>query len=319
MSQQAKQSAAVRRKIEALSSRLSLPTVRRALGVMEGEHHSHRFNGSDEPLEARPYTPEDEARLIDWKMSARTGRPMVIERERLVTSRIHLFVDTGLEMTGMCPSGETALEVAANGLCMFASLSAKRHDQISLTFADGASITRVPFKGGLARFERTIDDGLAHATAVNRNIDALLDYIPTIGSKSSLVVIATDEHAIGERHLRAIRNIAMGHPLIMVVVSTLNPFAQYPFGSVADGGSGRRVPAFMRGGGSAEAVDRHRSYMAARLEQELRRNNATMIRASSSQGMFDAFIHLLSTTLRRAPLAPMAPDAALAFSGVDAR
>lgn len=312
------ESAAIRRKIEALTPRLSLPTVRRALGAMEGEHHSHRPNGSDDPMETRPYTPEDEARLIDWKMSARSGRPMVTERERLVTSRIHLFIDTGIEMTGVCPSGERALDVAANGLCMFASLSAKRHDQITLTFADSVSITRVPFKGGLAQFEKTIDDGLTHTSGAKRNFDALLDYISTIGDQGSLVVIATDEHALREDHLKKIRKIAMGHPLIMVVASTLNPFRTYPFGAVSDGKSGREVPAFMRGKEMAEEVDRHRSYLAAQLEQELRRNNATMIRSASSQGMFDEFIHLLSTTLKRAPLAPLAGSVSVGLTGVAA-
>ena len=72
--------------IEALGTQLSLPTVRKALGALEGEHASGRRGGSGDAMDVHAYEPGDESRLIDWKTSARQGRPMVVERERLSTS-----------------------------------------------------------------------------------------------------------------------------------------------------------------------------------------------------------------------------------------
>ena len=112
----------IRAKIEAMGNRLDLPTVAKALGVIEGEHSSHRSGGSDELMDVRAYEPGDEARLIEWKTSARQGRPMVVRRERLVTSRVWLLLDVGREMTASCESGELAYQVAANALRMFAAL-----------------------------------------------------------------------------------------------------------------------------------------------------------------------------------------------------
>ena len=126
----------VRKKIEALGTQLSLPTVRKALGALEGEHASGRRGGSGDAMDVHAYEPGDESRLIDWKTSARQGRPMVVERERLSTSRVWLLMDVGLEMTGVCPSGERAWQVAANALRMFAALSLRRSDDISLVFGD---------------------------------------------------------------------------------------------------------------------------------------------------------------------------------------
>ena len=80
----------VRKKIEALGTQLSLPTVRKALGALEGEHASGRRGGSGDAMDVHAYEPGDESRLIDWKTSARQGRPMVVERERLSTSRVWL-------------------------------------------------------------------------------------------------------------------------------------------------------------------------------------------------------------------------------------
>ncbi len=44
----------VRRKIEALGTSMSLPTVAKALGVLEGEPRSNRRGGNDDLLDIRP-------------------------------------------------------------------------------------------------------------------------------------------------------------------------------------------------------------------------------------------------------------------------
>ena len=72
----------IRSKIEALGTTLSLPTVRKALGVLEGAHASDKRFGADDVMDIRIYEPGDEAKRIDWKTSARVGRPMVVQRER---------------------------------------------------------------------------------------------------------------------------------------------------------------------------------------------------------------------------------------------
>ena len=44
----------IRRKIEMLGTSLSLPTVRRAMGILEGEHASARRGGNDDLLDIVP-------------------------------------------------------------------------------------------------------------------------------------------------------------------------------------------------------------------------------------------------------------------------
>ncbi|PST49126.1 DUF58 domain-containing protein [Bifidobacterium callitrichos] len=287
----------IRARIEALGTRMTLPTVRRALGVVEGEHTSRRAGGSDELMDVRAYEAGDEARLIEWKTSARQGRPMVVRRERLVTSRVWMLLDAGVEMTGSCASGERAYEVAANGLRMFAALSLRRSDDVSLVFGDAASITRVPFHGGFAQFERTLDGALNRRWTHGRNIGALLDYARRIKDRDALVVIATDEQALGKEHIRTLRLIARTHPIMLIDVATLNPFSAGISAHVFDGLSGRRLPAFLANPRAAQQVDTHRAYMAAALEHELGRVGGHLIHAGSSEAMFDAFVALISRAL----------------------
>ena len=105
--------ARIRRRIETLGASLSLPTVRRALGILEGEHASGRRGGGDDVMDVRAYEAGDEARLIDWKASARQGRPMIVQRERRVTGRVWILVDVSRPMTGVCASGEPAWRAAS--------------------------------------------------------------------------------------------------------------------------------------------------------------------------------------------------------------
>ena len=238
---------------------------------------------SGDAMDVHAYEPGDESRLIDWKTSARQGRPMVVERERLSTSRVWLLMDVGLEMTGVCPSGERAWQVAANALRMFAALSLRRSDDISLVFGDESSITRVPFNGGFAQFERTLDKALDRDWDHHRNIDALLEYARRIKDREALIVLATDEHAMEERHITTIRRITRTHPMVLIDVATMNPFkAVSSRHAPTDGLSARRVPAFLRNAKAAAEVDTHRAYMAAALEQELTRAGSHIIRSASS-------------------------------------
>lgn len=287
----------IRRKIETLGTTLSLPTVRKALGILEGAHESNKRFGADDVVDIHAYEPGDEAKRIDWKTSARAGRPMVVQRERPSTSKAWLLLDVGQEMTATCPSSEQAYQVAANALCMFAALSLRRGDEVSMVFGDSASITRVPFNGGLAQFERTLDTALQREWTRPRNIDALLEYARRIRDKEALVVIATEEHALEERHLSAIRTIARTHPMVLIDVATINPFDVSHARVVLDGAGKRRVPAFLRRGNTAGQVRTHREYLAASIRQELNRCGSTVIRSDSSERMFHEFVHMVSTAL----------------------
>lgn len=56
-------------------ARLSLPTVRKAAGLFEGAHTSILTGKGHDFEDLAEYSPGDEVRDIDWKVSARAGRP----------------------------------------------------------------------------------------------------------------------------------------------------------------------------------------------------------------------------------------------------
>ncbi|MDO4913338.1 MAG: DUF58 domain-containing protein, partial [Bifidobacteriaceae bacterium] len=212
MIKQSALAAQVRKKIENLYSSLSLPTAQRTLAGLEGVHTSHKKSGNEDIANIRAYETSDEARLIDWKASARSGRPMVIERERPSQSQTWLLFDTGQHMRGICQQQELAFEIAANALCMFALLTIRSGDDISMVFGNAHSITRVPFHGSFAQFEHVFDNHLDTNWQYEHNIEALLSYARSIKNPHALIVLATDEHSIKEEHLEQIKKLASTHP-----------------------------------------------------------------------------------------------------------
>lgn len=285
----------IRRKIERLGSSLSLPTVHRALGILEGEHPSGRAPGNGDFMDIRPYTTEDEARSIDWTASARMGRPVAVRRERMATSRVWMLLDTGREMTGTCADGEKAFTVAANALCLVAALSLRRFDDISFVTGDSHSIVRMPFHGTLPRFEAIVDSRLRDGWDHPRDVGALVSYANRIADRRSLVIIATDAHAITDEHIQDLARVAHTHPLLVVSVSTANPLRGHRY-RLSDG-RGRRIPAFMIDPEAADEIDARRAYSSARLDRELTHMGARHVQADSSQTMFDRLIHEVSRAL----------------------
>jgi uncharacterized protein (DUF58 family) len=80
------------------AQRLALGIARRARQSMSGSHGSHFRGRGMEFSESRVYQPGDDVRSIDWRVTARTGRPHTKlfqeERERPVI----LLVDLGASM-----------------------------------------------------------------------------------------------------------------------------------------------------------------------------------------------------------------------------
>ena len=233
--------------------------------------------------------------MIDWHASARVGRPMVVERERLVTSKVWLLLDVGREMSGTCLDGEQAIQVAANALCMFATLCLRRSDEVDLVLVDSSAIRRIPCQGGFARFEQTLDRALESPLDQPRNLEALLGYATGIQDRQAMLVIATDQSALNVDLMPTIRRLATTHPLNLIGVETMNPLRQHPtIGTVTDAPSGRKIPAFLRTANGTRSVDLHRRYQIEAFERELSRTEASLIRADSSTAMFNRFIRLLS-------------------------
>ena len=99
-------------RLSRVRERLTLPTVRRATGMLDGRHRSVFIGHGQDFDDLSEYRPGDDITDIDWKASARTGSPVIKRYQRESNLPLVLVVDTGRTMTAQSPTGESKAELA---------------------------------------------------------------------------------------------------------------------------------------------------------------------------------------------------------------
>ncbi|MFU0592214.1 DUF58 domain-containing protein [Gardnerella leopoldii] len=287
---------AVRRKIELLDQRIDLPIARKALGLLEGDHPSHRRFGTGDVIDVHAWQPGDEARMMNWSASARTGQPMVSSRERTSSSHTWIALDTSINMNGACVSEESLYEVASNSACFFASLSLKRHDAVSLLCADGKNVINVHAASNFSDFERNLDYTLLNTRKNTRDIDALLTSLLKNIDNNGLVVLITDEYALQAHNAESLRKITQNHKLVVIVISPINPFDSAIDLQIFDGITLRKVPAFLKKESNKNEVEARRNIRINALYDMLLGVQSSIIHGSSSEEVFHISAQKVSRT-----------------------
>ncbi|GAA1765459.1 MULTISPECIES: DUF58 domain-containing protein [Streptomonospora] len=130
--------------------RLDLRIVRRLEGLLHGEHLGLRAGPGSEPAEARMYQPgEDDVRLMDWSVTARTTVPHVRD---LVADR-ELESWTLLDLSASMDFGtvdDQKREVAIGAMAAVTVLTQRVGDRFGAHFLHRGRIRRWPARSGKA-------------------------------------------------------------------------------------------------------------------------------------------------------------------------
>lgn len=132
---------------EAQVRRLALRLSHRLDGLLQGEHARNRLGPGSEPAEARLYATGDDARRIDWAVTARTGethlRTTTADRE----VETMLVVDLTASMAyGTRRSEKRDLAIAvATGLV---HLTSGHGDRVGAVILSGGGLRRIPARSG---------------------------------------------------------------------------------------------------------------------------------------------------------------------------
>lgn len=280
-----KKSRLVRKKIEILDYKMTLPSARTTLGLLEGEHSSRARYGNGDIVDIHQWQPGDEARMMNWSASARVGQPMVCARERLIASSTWIICDASISMNSSCKSGEYAYEVAANAICLFASLSMKRNDTVKLVMSDGDCVKQMPEVSNMPDCERIIDTSLLKFRHNSKNIDSILDFIRNIRSQNDLIVLIANSEMFSSSKLDELQEIIFKHKLIVVSINTINSCDSSLKSQIFDGITLRQIPAFLMEDTIKKEIDSRRSSTLNLLDEKITNMSASIIHADSSESM----------------------------------
>lgn len=201
---------------------LEIRTRRMVNDSLVGAYHSvFKGRGMDFD-EVREYSPGDEARTIDWNVTARAGRPFVkkFTEERELT--ILLIVD--ISASGNFGSGSVAKRDLAAELASVLAFSAIRNsDKVGLILYTDRIERYLPPKKGRRHVLRVVRDVLFHAPE-GRGTDTVkaLDVANHVLHRRAIVFLISDFVAPGDavtaRRLlcRAMRQTNRRHDLVAV-------------------------------------------------------------------------------------------------------
>ena len=152
-----------------------------------------RVYGSGTEFERlREYTPDDEFRRINWKATARRGKPIAAEYETERSQYIVSAIDTGRLMRP--PVGELAkLDYAINTSLLLSYVATLKGDHVGLlTFADEVGAYLGP-RRGKGQFYRMLEALYnIQFEPVEADYGRALSYLGLKNKRRSLVVVFTD-------------------------------------------------------------------------------------------------------------------------------
>ncbi|MCB0064896.1 MAG: DUF58 domain-containing protein [Caldilineaceae bacterium] len=180
-----------------------------------------RLRGAGSEFERlRDYLPDDEYRRINWKATARRGKPISIEYETERSQHIVVLLDVGRMMRS--PIGDVAkLDYAINAILLLAYVAAQKGDKIGLlAFADEVQCWVTP-QGGKGQFHRLLEQLYAmESMPVEPDYHHAFRYFAAKLHRRSLVLVFTDlTGSIGGDALMAqMTRLRQGHLPLLVTM-----------------------------------------------------------------------------------------------------
>ena len=212
--------------LEPLARQISLLPRQPARSVLNGRHASRLRGRGLNFEELRDYLPGDDIRAIDWKVTARTGRPhirvMTEERDRpaliVVDQRMSMFFGSKHNMKSV-----TAAEAAA--LASFAVLG--QGDRVGgIVFGDDliAEIRPERSRRALMRFLTALvaANGALHAgarVAQEMGLTQVLRSVARIAPRNHLIVVLSDFDVVDDETERLISMLGRRNDLILGLVT----------------------------------------------------------------------------------------------------
>ncbi|MFA5905920.1 MAG: DUF58 domain-containing protein [Desulfobacula sp.] len=206
--------------------RIHIKSSRTVNSIMAGQYKSV-FRGSGiEFEEVREYSPGDEVKSIDWKVSARLGKPFVKLYREERESIVMLLIDMSASLKFGTFHGP-AIERVAETASVLAFNAIKNNDKVGAVFFTDRVEKYIPPKKGSSHVWRVIKEIFTFSPqGRGTHIAQALDYLAKISKKRSFVFILSD--FLDDGYLKSLRTVRRRHEPIGVMIYDKGGF-ELPF------------------------------------------------------------------------------------------
>ncbi len=192
--------------------RIHIKSKRTVSTVMAGQYRSV-FRGSGiEFEEVREYSPGDDVKAIDWKVSARLGKPFIKLYREERESIVMLLIDMSASLGFGTFSGQK-LEKAAEVASVLAFNAIRNNDKVGVIFFTDQVEKYIPPKKGSGHIWRVIQEIFTfEPKGRGTDIACAVDYLSRIMKKRTFAFILSD--FLGKGYGRSLRTARRRHELI---------------------------------------------------------------------------------------------------------
>lgn len=230
----------------ALLRRLELDVTIRLDGMLSGDHLAYAPGPGTERAGARPYEPGDDARRIDWSLTARALTTHVRTTEADRELETWVVVDRSASLDFGTAQREKR-EVVLAAVAAFGFLSVRGGNRLGVIVAGGERLTRLPARTGrlavLAALSAIYDTPRRETgPAPGADLTAALIQLERTQSRRGQVVVVSDFLDTAD-WAASLQRLAMRHQLIAAQVSDRREFDLPPVGmlSVVDAETGQHL------------------------------------------------------------------------------
>jgi uncharacterized protein (DUF58 family) len=277
---------------------LDLALLRRAAGMLPGEHRAPGVGAGTELAQLRPYEPGDDPRQIDPAASARTGVTHVRQHvpERALTT--WLIVDVSPSMA-FGTAERLKSDVAEGVAAVISQVAVRRGGRLGLITCGGPTLRALPPRGGrrsLASARRMVSQGVApDGTPASAGLAEALKRLGRVANRRGLIVVVSDFRDT-DGWERALQLLAHRHHLLALEVSDPRE-AELPDAGrllMVDPETGNQVEADTSSPALREAFAKAERTRRETLRTALRRAGATHVPLSTEGDWLRALARTLA-------------------------
>ncbi len=197
----------------------------RTVNTMLAGRYKSVFRGSGiEFEEVREYSPGDDVKSIDWKVSARLGKPFIKLYREERESIVMLLIDMSASLK-FGTFSELKLEKAAEVASVLAFSAIKNNDKAGAIFFTDKVEKYIPPKKGSAHVWRLIKEIFTfEPEGKSTNISSALDFFAKVTKKSSLCFIISD-FLDKDNYIKNLKTARYKHEIIGVMLSDKGDFS----------------------------------------------------------------------------------------------
>ncbi|MCS7225751.1 MAG: DUF58 domain-containing protein [Gloeomargarita sp. SKYB31] len=169
--------------------------------------------GGTEFVELRDYCPGDDPRLLDWKATARRGRPLVRVLEPEQEQTVLILLDRGRLMTGRI-QGVTRFDWGLNAALALALAVLRRGDRVGLVVFDRQVALSLPAQGGPFYLHRLIEQSARLQPVIQEpDYGGVMRTVLQRQTRRTLVVVLTEvlDTTASRELMRALEHLLPRH------------------------------------------------------------------------------------------------------------